>query len=174
VISNTSQIINKYYSDWGNNNELSIADKYYEKKTGISQPSNLEINAELIGFVTKQWEELLKQPVSVYKNPKTLNGFLNNTRGILLNNGDLYLAQSYNALHNNILELLTEKRIIPLKSTHNYAHNFPKEFVAVTLAGDSTIFGQSSSYDYFPQHYINIFKTGNEKQPFNFKHYSYS
>ncbi|MBN1637327.1 MAG: hypothetical protein JW866_00035 [Ignavibacteriales bacterium] len=166
--------IQDYFSDWGVS-EPSIADKYYEKRLGISQsPPPEEINAELFGFVTMQWDKPMKQPIPVYKNPRTLTGFLSDTRGILLNNGDLYLAQSYNALHENILELLAEHGIVPITSIAGYEQNFPQQFVAVVRAGNSTTFGQSSAYDYFPEHYVEIFKTGNEKQPFNFKHYSYS
>jgi len=167
--------IQSFYSDWSMDNEPSIADKFYEKRLGINQPiQQEELNAELIGFVNKQGNILIKTPIPVYKNPTTLTGFLNDTRGILLSNGDFYLAQSYNALHENMLELLAQHGIIPLTSIHGYAQNFPKEFVAVMRAGNSNTFGQSSAYDYFPEHYIEIFKVGNEKQPFEFKFYQYS
>lgn len=170
------QIINEeiqdFYSDWQQEDEPSLADKYYEKR-GITMPQEAppeqQINAELIGYVGKDWLGKLGAPVPVYKNPKTLEGFVDSTRGILMNNGDFYVAQSYKAFHDGILELLAEKGIIPLASTLRYDRDFPEEFVAVQRAGSQNSFGQSSIYDEFPLHYQEIFEIGNRRQPFTFK-----
>ncbi|MCK9416727.1 hypothetical protein M0Q97_08740 [Candidatus Dojkabacteria bacterium] len=160
------KFINEFSDDW--ENEPSIADKIYAKRGITTQQSQDRINAELIGYVDKQWNKPIN-PIPVYKNPKNLIGFLPNTRAVLLNNGDLYVAQSYNALHDNILDLLANKNIIPIASKFNYDKNYPENFIAVVRASDTTTFGESSAYDYFPEHYIEIFDAANQKQPYIFK-----
>lgn len=164
--------IQDYFSDWRGDEEPSIADKYYEKR-GIAPTKTEEINAEVFGYVNKQYDKILNPPIPVYKNPKSLQGFKDNTRGILLSNGDLYLAQSYNALHDNILDMLADKGVISYASKYGYEQNYPKDFVAVVRAGNTKTFGQSSAYDDFPRHYITIFDVGNEIQPFTFHQYSF-
>jgi len=164
--------VQNFYSDWSMNDEPSIADKIYSKNQGIETAEvQRPINAELVGYVNKQAEKPLNPPVPVYKNPKTLDGFTHDTRGILMNTGDLYLAQSYNALHDNMLDLLAEKGIVSSASKFGYATNYPGNFVAVMRAGGSRTFGQSSAYDDFPNEYIEIFENGEEKQPYGFKNY---
>lgn len=164
--------ISNFASDWSMNDEPSIADKYYEKKGIAGQPTQTTqqknpINAELIGYVDKQWTKSIT-PIPVYKNPKTLNGFTNETRGILLSTGDLYLAQSYNALHDNILQMLSDKGIVPIAATYNYDKNYPEQFVAVQRTFNTNNFAQSMAYDEFPPHYLEIFEIGTQKQPYAF------
>ena len=108
--------VQNYFSDWNTYDEPSMLDKYYEKKIGISTdvPSKepeIHTKGDLIGYVTMQWSKPLKKPILVFKNPQSLNGFTVDARGILLKNDDIYLAESYNALHDNILDLLAEKGI---------------------------------------------------------------
>lgn len=165
--------IQNFYSDWRGDDEPSLADKYYEKRgirTSVQQ-AQIPINAEFIGYVDKQWQKSIT-PVPVYKNPRSLEGFTNDTRGILLSNGDFYVAQSYNALHDNILEMLAEKGIVPLASTFHYDQKYPEAFVAVQRASSTKVFGQSMAYDMFPPHYQEIFDTGNQNQPYVFKEIS--
>jgi len=163
--------ISNYFSDWQSNDEPSLADKYYEKNLGIT-PTTLkpETNAssDFIGYVDKMGNSPIK-PIPVYKNPKNLDNFTSQARGILLSNGDLYLAQSYNALHDNILDLLSEKGIIPYSSKLNYDKEFPEQFVEVQRIFKTNKFAQSMAYDEFPPHYLEIFDMGNKKQPFEFK-----
>ena len=169
------QIINEeiqdFYSDWRGDDEPSLADKYYEKR-GIATPKQQNvINDKPIGYVDKQWQTPIT-PIPVYKNPKNLEGFTNETRGVLLSNGDFYVAQSYNALHDNILEMLASKGIVPLASTFHYDQKYPEEFVAVQRASNTKVFGQSMGYDMFPPYYQEIFTTGNQVQPYVFKEIS--
>jgi hypothetical protein len=170
------EVVQDFYSDWSMNDEPSLADKYYEKQ-GIEtrptqqpqqQPQN-QINAELVGYVDKQWDKPINPAIPVYKNPKTLDGFTKEARGILLNTGDLYLAQSYNALHDNILKMLADKGIVPLAATYNYDKNYPEQFVAVQRTFNTKNFAQSMAYDEFPQHYEEIFDVARQKQPYTFK-----
>lgn len=167
--------IHDFYSDW--ESEPSVLDKYGEKNLGIAPSTNknpdVQINGELIGYVDKQAYQKLDQPIPVYKNPKTLDGFSQNTRGILLPSGDLYVAQNYKALHDNILELLADKNIIDRGKIYNYGEYYPKDFVAVVRAGNSKTFGQSSAYDIFPNQYLEIFDNGDQKQPYYFQAYKF-
>jgi len=163
------QIIKEEFENWYND-EPSLADKYYEKKnitTQEPQQTN-QIDAELVGYVDKQGQNSIT-PIPVYKNPKNLNGFTKETRGILLSNGDFYVAQSYNALHDNILSMLAAKGVVSYKATHNYDRDFPEEFVAVQRTFNTNNFGQSMAYDEFPLHYQEMFEIGTQKQPYTFK-----
>ena len=164
--------ISNFTTDWSMNDEPSLADRYYEKQgidTQTQQQQQVNpIDAELVGYVDKQLQSPIT-PVPVYKNPRTLDGFTKEARGILLSNGDLYLAQSYNAFHDNILPMLAAKGIVPHGATHNYDRNFPEEFVAVQRTFNTNNFSQSTAYDEFPPHYEEIFAIGRQKQPYTFK-----
>jgi len=162
--------ISNFTSDWSMNDEPSLADRYYDNKgitTKEPQQQN-KIDAELVGYVDKQWTKSIT-PIPVYKNPRTLNGFTNETRGILLSTGDFYVAQSYNALHDNILQMLADKGIVPLAAIYNYDKNYPEQFVAVQRTFNTNNFAQSMAYDEFPPHYEEIFEIGTQKQPYTFK-----
>ena len=164
--------IQDFLSNWQDSDEPSIADRIYAKNQGIETQKKTVINAELIGYVDKQFNRPIYPVVPVYKNPGNLGGFYHDTRGILLSNGDLYLAQNYNAVHDNILDLLAEHGIVSYAAKFGYSKNYPDDFVAVVRAGNSNTFGQSSAYDDFPDYYEEIFNTGNRKQPVNFKSFN--
>ncbi len=166
ILQIINEEINDFYSDWRGDDEPSLVDKYYEKR-GIATPKQQVINAEPIGYVDKQWKTPIT-PIPVYKNPKNLDGFTKETRGILLNNGDFYVAQSYNALHDNLLQLLADRGVIPLATIYNYDKNYPEQFVAVQRTFHTNNFVQSMAYDEFPPYYEEIFEIGNQKQPYTF------
>lgn len=162
--------IQNFFSDWSMGDEPSMADKYYQKQLGIDTETSKTVNAEIVGNINKDWgRRPLKEPIPVYKNPKNLIGFGSVARAILLNNGDFYVAKTYFAAHESILELLAERGIIPYESQYGYGSNYPKEFVAVQRNGTTNVFSQSEAYKEFPNHYIEIFDIGNEKQPYTFK-----
>ena len=166
--------VENFFNNTQQNGEPSMADNYYNKLVGASQQkpevSTPKISGELIGQVDKQWDTPLEIPIPVYKNPTNLMGFSNNARGILLNNGDLYLGQTYNALHDNLLTLLAQKRIISYDKQLDYSTKFPEEFVAVIRTMHTNYFSDSSEYKYsaFPEYYAEIFNLANQKQPFRF------
>jgi len=171
IINEEIRLLFEIYNTW-DNDEPSIADKLYSK-IGISpsEPKKINIDAELIGFVDKLWDKPI-EPIPIYKNPKNLVGFNSNTRGILLNNGDLYLGQSPKALHENMLELLAKKNIIPFTSIKDYNYNYPNEFIAVVRIENTNNFGESTAYYFFPKHYLQIFNIANKKQPYIFKNWN--
>jgi hypothetical protein len=171
-LSRILQLIKEEVENWFDDEPSAMADKYYEKSVmpqPTAPPSNVQIAGELIGYVDKSWTQPLKTPIPVYKNPKNLNGFGTEARGILLNNADFYLSISASAMHDNILDMLAEKGILPLGKTHYYATMYPVEFVAVQRNFNTNSFSQSSAYDEFPPYYEEIFRLASQKHPYQFK-----
>jgi len=122
----------------------------------------------LVGRVNTIWGKPIDVPIPLYKNPENLTGFDSNARGILSNNGDLFLAQKSSVSHDDILKTLYEKNLVSRGAAFNYSTELPEDFVAVQRAGGSNGFGQSSAYDEFPVYYEQIFDEANAKQPFKF------
>jgi hypothetical protein len=147
---------------WQDDNKPSLADKVFSKNQGVDLKQNTPINAELIGKADNQYP--------VYKNPKSLEGFAGNTRGILMANGDLYLSKTFYALHKAILNLLSVHNIVPFAAQYNYDLEYPQEFVAIERVGFSDMFSQSEAYEEFPNYYYEIFDNGSAKQPYTFKY----
>ena len=147
---------------WQDDNQPSLADKVFAKNQGVDLKQDTPIDAELVGYINN------RHPV--YKNPKNLNGFANNTRGILMANGDLYLGKTLGAFHSYILDLLAKHNIVPFAAQYNYDIEYPDGFVAVQRIGFSDVFAQSEAYKEFPNYYYEIFDNGSAKQPYTFKH----
>ena len=172
VAEEVVKFINEYFDP----EEESLIDKYHAAK-GIHTlpPKEQEVDGDYIGSITHTWQVLgdmpLKNPVPVYKNPRNINAFPKETRGILLQNGDVYLANGSDGLHDDILNLLGKKRIVPLAATHNWYTKYPEEFVAIQRV--QNFFIGSASYDSFPNipdQYIEHFDNANRKHPYKFKH----
>jgi hypothetical protein len=158
------------FYDYGD--EQSMVDRYYERNISnkpATQTPKEQINAELIGYVTKQWGAKLNEPIPVYKNPSRLIGFAANARGVLLEDGTFFLAPTPSAMHDNILDMLAEKGIVPMGRIHEYFNFYPDEFIAVQRFGTTDMFNQSSAYDRFPEYYQQIFDNANRRQPYEFK-----
>lgn len=169
VLQIIKEEISNFYSDWQMSDEPSIADKYYEKNLGVSSKTpDVKINAEVVGYIDKQWDRPINPPVPIYKNPMSLEGFGREARGIIFSNGDFYLAQTTQPAHETILKLLSELGVVSYATTFNYFSEYPEEFVAVMRAFDSNSFVQSTAYDDFPIYYQAIFDMANEKYPFKF------
>ncbi len=149
--------------------EPSMSDRYLQKNTLVNPTPTEKINAELIGYIYTQYGRKLPEPIPVYKNPKSLIGFGYNTRGIILADGDFYLAKTWGAMHDDILEMLSEKNIISYDKIYNYFKNLPEEFIAVQRVGTTDRFAESEAYDIFPDYYEEIFQIANQLQPFEFK-----
>jgi hypothetical protein len=153
--------------------EQSMADKYLEKNTTVATMSPyIKINAEIIGYIDRGMSGKLKEPIPIYLNPKNLNGFSSNSRGILLSNGDFCLAP-LPILHDFILEMLGQKGIVPYEKVYDYNIEYPEEFIAVIRIGSTNTFGQSSAYNEFPEYYQEIFDLANNVQPFKFNNDQY-
>ena len=146
---------------WQDNNKPSLADKVFAKNQGVDLKQDTPIDAELVGYINN------RHPV--YKNPKNLNGFANNTRGILMANGDLYLGKTLGAFHTYILALLAEHNIVPFAAQYDYDLG-EHDYVAVQRIVFSDVFAQSEVYKEFPNSYYEIFDNGTAKQPYTFKY----
>ena len=168
IILEFQSFIREYFDP----DEETLIDKYHATKGIHTQPPKEEIDGEFIGNVTYSWERKTKEPIPLYKNPRNLNGFPKETRGVILQNGDIYLAAHTDALHDNILMLLSKKGIVPTAATFNWYRDFPEEFVAIQRMGNTNIFTSSASYADFPKTpdvYIEHFDNANDKHPYKFK-----
>lgn len=174
--TNIIQIIKEEVERWFDN-EPSLLDKYYEKKFGTTSPQpkqqynpNDISKGTLVGYLDKTWSEKLKYPIPVYKNPKDLSGFGVNARGVLLENGDLFLGKTQEAMHWNILQLLVKLGYLSASvSTASYGDKLPEEFITVIRVGNSNYFSQSGAYDEFPIYYDIMFDEANKKHSYKFK-----
>ena len=169
------QIINEELENFYDyDQEQNMVDKYLEKYTTVpaTMSPNIKIDDEIVGYVFRSMSGKLKEPIPIYKNPKNLNGFSSNARGILLNNGDFCLAPTP-VLHDFLLETLGEKGVIPYGKAYDYNIEYPEEFIAVIRIGSANKFGQSSAYNEFPEYYQEIFDLANKIQPFEFVNHSY-
>jgi hypothetical protein len=155
------------FYDYGS--EQSMADKYFERQVALAKAEpQVKVNAELIGYISNQFGRQLPQPIPVYKNPKTLEGFKSECRGVLLANGEFYCSTSSQTVHDYILQLLSEKGIVPYAKIYDYRLNYPEEFVCVQRVALTERFAQSTAYDDVPEYYNQIFDIANKTQPFTF------
>jgi hypothetical protein len=178
---NLLQIIKEEVQNWFKDYDQSSLDAYSDKYLSTNapppaatpaqpqQPAQPQANGQLIGYVTKEWSRTIPTPIPIYKNPQSLQGIGNGARGVLMANGDFYLTPSAKAFHDNILDVLGEKGIIPVATAYHYYDNLPEEFVAVQRVFNTNTFSQSAAYDEFPEYYNQIFAVGDQKQPFSFK-----
>jgi len=160
---------------WDEDQPHSWVDKIHQDKGMMTSPNNPQeeqpkLSGELIGHVTKAWTAPLKQPVAIYKNPRNLTGFPNMARGVLIENGDVFIGQTEDSLHYNILELLAKEGIIPYSSVvPNYGQTMPEEYITVIRMMGSNKFTQSpDAYEEFPEYYIQMFELANTMHPYKF------
>jgi len=162
--------IQDFYSDWQSADEpqMSLADRFFEKTTGLPIQQTSNIDAKLIGYVDSVAGKKLSKPIPVYENPKNLDGFDSMVRAILTKNLNFYVAQNYNVLHDDILKLLSKQGLISYAATFDYGEKLPEEFIAVVRNSKTNMFGQSTAYDEIPVYYRQIFDEANTKLPYKF------
>lgn len=176
VFDETKRFITELYGD---EREESLADKLFNRRynqlpTIKPSPSDSSMG-ELIGYVYKDNYKILKEPIGIYKNPKSLTNFGNDTRAVLTNKNDLYVGRSYDALHTFILELLVTKGILSNDSIVNYMQELPEEFITLRRAGNTNTFElaryRTNSEEYnikLPRYYLMMLDQANSKFPFKF------
>jgi len=171
IIKIIKEEIENYFSDWQASDTSSIADKYYNKYfLTDTTPYNEKVDAEVAGYVSKDWSgRPLENPIPIYKNPKSLTGIDRHTRGIVVKNGDFYIAKDYRAAHNRIIEKLADLGIIPQGYENDYMYDYPSDFVAVQRFEDTDRFAQSDAYRMFPEYYTQIFAKANTMHPYKFQ-----
>lgn len=172
IIKIIKEEIDRWFDD-----EPSLLDKYHEKRfgTGRQEPQqdykqNDASNGQLVGFLDKAWTQKLNNPIPVYKNPKNLNNFDINVRGVLLQNGDLFLGGTAEAMHWNILQLLLKLGYLDRNvSIVSYSTTMPEEFITVVRLGKSNNFSDGGSYNEFPIYYETMFDDANKLHSYKFK-----
>ncbi len=170
LINTIKEEIFRFLKEYNRDDEPSIADKWYEKKLGIrSKKISNEItddDGELMGMIFYNTKgNKFKDHLYVFKNPRNINNFDYEVKGILLNNGDFYLMMGdINMLHEDLIDFLIRKGILPSSVSKNYPNDYPEEYVAVERYGSSNIFIPSSLYWSFPKYYREMFDTQNSKR----------
>jgi hypothetical protein len=172
-LSKLYQIIKEEIENWFDDDQPSMADKYYQQNLGIkpevkpqAQAEQPKVSGQLIGYLDKQWSQPLPQKVPVYKNPDTLTGFEPYVRGILTHNGDIYVALTEKGLHLNLIQLLGQLGILPQSAiSNNYGQQLPEEFITLIRTANMNQFVQSTAYDEFPLYYQVMFDEANKKHP---------
>jgi hypothetical protein len=145
--------------------EDSIADKIYAKKLGIlsNRPEGKKVDGELIGFIEESvYGKKYMIPIAVYKNPRTIIGLGYGTRGILLESGDFYVAKTSNALHDELINFLIEKKILPVGTNTNYTIEMPRNYLGVIREGYDKVFHPASFYDIIPDYYRDMMYRANQ------------
>ena len=169
----SDEVLN-FLAEYFDYDEESLLDKYHEKRGFHSIPQKkVPVEGEYVGNVETSGRMKLDMPEPIYKNPKNLEGFPPMARGILLQNGDVYLNTGQKGLHDDILSFLAKKRIVPFGTTHDWTEKHPEEFVAIHRMGNSNIIAGSTSYNTFPHipdHYIEHFDNANSKHTYKFQH----
>lgn len=136
-----------------------VADKYAEKEFHIpqeyekfekthSQEEIKQSGAEEIGIITQSMigNKPLRIPVKVFKNPKSFKNFGIGVRGVIMQNGDLYLASSADVIHYDILALMEEKNIIPDGAGKGWEDMNKRDFLTVQRVALFDVIAIGESY----------------------------
>lgn len=159
-----------------------VADKFIKK-----DPMLAGISDEFAEFEKKYAEEEYHQKglgelfyksgnFILIKNPSSLNNFGPNVRGVITKNGDLYLEKNSVKVHNDILDILKSKNLIPELTSKRWTRISPKEsgFLTVQRLKDTDIIaiGESNKLIYseeeYEQHlpeYTSFLKLAQKKMP---------
>jgi hypothetical protein len=168
------EVIKEFFSDDDDSPRLS--DKRYQRLGIQNSQTNVQTaikdDAELFGFVGTDIKGRMinKDPVAVYKNPKTLRGIEYGARGVLMSDGTFYIGKKSSVLHDEILDLLVEKRVITADKTIRYGQNKPEEYIAMERKEMTNSFSPSSVYSELPIYYYDIIELGNKAHSFTFNY----
>lgn len=159
------ETIQKFLSEYYGDAEFSMADKAFMRRVGRRpdvERRDAPESERVIGKITQDMtRKTLEKPVPIHKNPKNLKGFESNVRGVLVNNGDFYLAESSEVVHDQMLEIMAREGIIPFQSRFYYGERYPEEFIAVERVDNSNTFVPSVVYETIPNYYHEIIDVGN-------------
>lgn len=161
-----------------------VADKYAENEFHIPDDAKYhfeqkflkENNPNLIGQITHSWDDnKFERITNIYFNPKSLDNFDAFVRGIILKNGDLYLADSSrDVIHIDIVRFLIRNGILEgsidvekLMDLLDEECAYPKTFLSIHRVAKKNIFGIGESNGVIPDN-IPFLKAAEKKNP-NFK-----
>ncbi len=91
----------------------------------------MQQNLDNVFYLSGDW--------AIIKNPKSLENFGSNVRGVITKNGDLYLETYSNAIHHDIIKKLFEKGLIKTEFTKKWTRKTPEEngFLTVQRKGNT-------------------------------------
>jgi hypothetical protein len=134
----------KYLIQFKKYNE-GVGDKYAEKHFGIDNEfSNFEKDYKMMNLL-KNKEQIIFQNkhTIIIKNPKSLKNIEPNVRGVIDNDGNLYIEKSPYVTHSVLLIYLSEKGIIPYFRLWHIT--LPTDFITVQRYSDTNIFALGES-----------------------------
>ena len=111
-----------------------LADKYIKQ-----DPYLRAVPGEFDDFENKYAEEQQDEvfykngSLTIIKNPQNLSNFQKNVKGVISETGDLYLELTEEFIHNDILAVLKDKKLISDTTTKNWTHQLPDQTKFVTV-----------------------------------------
>ncbi|MFW6247141.1 MAG: CCA tRNA nucleotidyltransferase [bacterium] len=93
--------------------------------------------------VTDAMGKLVFDEIPIYVNPSNLGVMESNVRAVLLDSGDLYVAEKQ-ALHHEIIMALIKNKVVDLL-TPQQADDYPEKFIYLIRSGNSNTFELSNS-----------------------------
>jgi hypothetical protein len=149
-----------------------VADKFAQQDPQLSQIPDEFQNFEKQYREKEQEEEKNGELIyhnnnlKIIKNPINLKGFGNNVRGIITTNGDIYLEEESQGIHNDILSALKSKGIVPSATGKQWGNQLPQQsgFLTVQRYKNSNIIaiGESNRLIYTKNDWAKYIKYYNE------------
>ena len=162
-----SEELIKFIKENYDSEQGSVLDRYFDRKypSGTGEKPKEKISGEYVGLIFPYDPE--ERSYVCYKNPKTLDGFDPNCRGVLLEDGDLYVVDNKNLPHTAIIRFLAKRNIIPSGYDYNYSRALPEEFICVHRWGNTNNFALSTAYEEneveIPPHYLYVMDSASRK-----------
>jgi hypothetical protein len=129
----------KLNPDFNYDVEEGIGDTYLEKKYGIPDEF-ADFDKKYTASKTK-YDDITYQDDDwqIIKNPKNIGDLGKSVRGVITENGDLYIESYSRGIHNDILKILGEKGILPSVPKKNWTKFLPQQtgFLTVQRYKDS-------------------------------------
>lgn len=122
-----------------------VGDKYAKNRFGIEDEFSEFEKKYKMSNLLKNKEDIIFQNeyTTIIKNPKSLANIEPEVRGIIDNDGNLYIEKSPNVLHNTLILYLNEMGIIPYNKLWHMT--LPTDFITVQRYYDTNIFALGES-----------------------------
>jgi len=172
-MKNILTIIKDTISEWLKEQNIyeGVGDKFFQSKTGRPDDFNdFEKNFALKQSKESNYEIFYKRNSdnwTIIKNPNSLKNFAPSVRGVISQNGDLYLELIPNGtIHNDIIDVLKEMGVLSASIKKNWGSKIPQEsgFLTVQKYRNYPIIaiGESNRLIYDINNYNNLINYYNE------------
>lgn len=170
------EIMKKINPDFNCDVDEGVGDEYLKRKYHMSDEfddfekkfSTSKRNSENVFYRKGDWQLL--------KNPDNIKNLGESVRGVILENGDLYIESHSDVIHNDILKILAEKGVLSSIPKKNWTAKLPTEtgFLTVQRYKNSSYIaiGESnrllydeSSYEIRKDVYDNFIDNARRKMP---------